>query len=189
MRGRWLWALLGLMVLTGTLAQEDLPALQRGDKAPALKLLDEKGKEFLLAERLKEEKVKGAVLVVWSMHCPVCETAMPDLEKLHQTAKKGQLLFYGINVDSAEEATPEALEKYRKEKKVSFPNLLDPKKEAAQALRVKATPTVFLIGKDGTLWGIYQGHTSEIAQALQRDVAEYVATGQVTAPPPQASFG
>ena len=188
MKRQSVWLVLSVWVMAaGLLAQEMDKALQKGDKLPALTLKHEDGKDFALAERMKEKEAKGALLVVWSEHCPVCTQAMPDLEKTHQLAKKNKVLFYGINVD--EGVGKEELAQYREQKQVTFTSALDPQREIARKLGVQSTPTVYLIGQDQQVQAIYQGYTTDIASAMQRDLSEYVVAGTVTGPAPQAAMG
>ena len=66
---------------------------------------------------------------------------------MHQEFKDRGLALYAINI---EESRPTVAGFVRKHT-MSLPILLDPDGEASAAYHITATPTVFLIGRDGKL--------------------------------------
>ena len=73
---------------------------------------------------------------------------MPStIEQVHQEFKDRGLALYAVNI---EESRPTVAAFVRKNT-MSLPILLDPDGEASAAYQITATPTVFLIGRDGKL--------------------------------------
>jgi peroxiredoxin len=66
---------------------------------------------------------------------------------VHQEFKDRGLALYAVNI---EESRPTVAAFVRKNT-MSLPILLDPDGEASAAYQITATPTVFLIGRDGKL--------------------------------------
>lgn len=74
---------------------------------------------------------------------------MPStIEKVHQEHKDAGLVVLAISIEEGRSKVGGWL---RKQTPVSVPLLLDPDGEASAAYRITATPTVFLVGRDGKL--------------------------------------
>jgi len=73
---------------------------------------------------------------------------------VHQEFKDRGLALYAINI---EESRPTVAGFVRKHT-MSLPILLDPEGEVSRAYQITATPTAFLIGRDGSFVGAAVGN-------------------------------
>jgi peroxiredoxin len=66
---------------------------------------------------------------------------------VHQEFKDRGLVLYAVNI----EESPNTVAAFVKKHNLTMPILLDPDGDASRAYHITATPTVFLIGRDGKL--------------------------------------
>ncbi|MBI3989364.1 MAG: TlpA family protein disulfide reductase [candidate division NC10 bacterium] len=117
---------------------------QVGQLAPEFALQDLDG----TLRRLSDYRGKVVLLNFWSTWCTPCREEMPSMQRVYERLRKRgfDILAVSLNV----EGKP-PVEAFMKELKLSFPALLDPKKEAARLYRIYALPTTFLLEKDGKI--------------------------------------
>lgn len=123
--------------------------LNPGTPAPGFRLSKVGGGEVSLAELTSIERV---LLVFFKVTCPVCQLAMPFLERL---SGSGNLPVYGISQNDASD-TLEFLDYFG----VTFPVLLDSEDEgypASDAYGISSVPTMFLVQADGTIERVIEG--------------------------------
>lgn len=91
---------------------------------------------------------------------------MPStIEQVHREFKDRGLVVYGVNIEEGRRTVASWVER----NKITIPILLDPPGDASRAYQVTATPTVFLVGRDGKLVAKALGTkawTSEPGRAL-----------------------
>ena len=155
------------------LAASGLAAAGKGEPAPEVKLRDQRGKAFTLAD------LKGQVVVVdfWASWCGPCRKSMPELDKL-QTRFAGQgVRVVGISLDEDVSALGTFLEQVP----VAFTILHDPTGRTGEAFSVVAMPTTFLIDREGRIAGRFEGgtHTQEEATAVAALLAGGATPGEV----------
>src|SRR3954468_6310911 len=92
-----------------------MAALNAGSHAPQVALPDLKGKEISLSDELKRGPV---VLAFFKISCPVCQYALPILERIHRAYPNAAI--YGISQNSAKHT-----ERFCREFGVTYPVLLD----------------------------------------------------------------
>ena len=100
---------------------------------------------------LSSEELRGKVVVlnVWATWCGPCRIEIPAFQGLHEdTAGEGDVVVLGLATD-VEGAR--VVEPFLRERGVTYPNgLLD--RETRRALGgITATPTTFVIGRDGVV--------------------------------------
>jgi|HubBroStandDraft_3_1064219.scaffolds.fasta_scaffold132641_2 peroxiredoxin len=132
----------------GAAKQNEL--LQAGVRAP----------DFRLA-RLQEGTVEGAtdlakmlpggpvLLAFFKSTCPVCQMTLPFLERIHKGRAPGSLEIYGVSQDDVE-----TTQEFAGEFGISFPILLDTEESgypASNAYGLSHVPSLFLVGRDGTI--------------------------------------
>jgi peroxiredoxin len=121
-------------------ARKQYELLSPGDLAPAFRLPRLEGGEVALGELL----AKGSVLLVfYKVTCPVCQMAMPFLERLRSS---GSLPTYAISQNDAEDTR-----EFNTEYGITLPTLLDPEERgfpASNAYGISHVPTVYLVGAD-----------------------------------------
>ena len=80
-----------------------MPALEAGVHAPEINLSFLNGGEFSLRDALKKGPVVAAFFKV---SCPVCQMALPYLERVYKAyGKSGKLTFVGVSQDNAADTT------------------------------------------------------------------------------------
>jgi peroxiredoxin len=123
-------------------AMARLEADDRKREHPEFSLKDLSGKTWAFSD------LRGKVVLVnfWATWCPPCRKEMPDLETLYERFSSQGLLILGI---SDEEATK--VEPFIRDRKVSFPILLDPGRKANDAFIVEGIPKSFVYDREGRL--------------------------------------
>lgn len=96
------------------------------------------------------EAFKGKVVLLdfWGQWCGPCVAKLPEVEALHAKFKDQGLVVIGVH--SARES--DNLEAFLKEKKLTFPVVIDDGK-TAEAYAVDSWPRYVLVGRDGKIAG------------------------------------
>lgn len=117
-----------------------------GMQAP--KLLDDPsftGKTFDgKAISLSDYKGKIVVLDFWGTWCSPCVAAMPSLKLIREAFGKHGVEIIGIAVDKKADVA-----NFCKEKKIEWPNVVDPEGKLADHFGVAAFPTMMVIDEQG----------------------------------------
>ena len=120
-----------------------MPALEAGVEAPEIELQYLDGKKF----SLKEARKKGPIVAVFfKVSCPVCQMALPYLDRIFKAyAKSDTFTFVGVSQDNAADTKA-----FNRQFNITFPVLLDPagKYPVSNAYGLTNVPTVFLINRD-----------------------------------------
>ena len=77
-----------------------------------------------------------------------------EIRRLHEDYEARGLRVVAVNVQEA----PGKAAAWREREKVTFPIVLDPDGRTSSAYGVRATPTVFVIGRDGKFIGAASGN-------------------------------
>lgn len=139
-------------------AAEPKASVDVGSMAPDFQLKDESGKMVSLSN------FKGKVLVLdfWGTWCKWCVKAMPELQKVHQHFSGKNALVLGISCQEPPGADPV---QFKKDNKVNYQTLLEGDKTAMD-YGVTGFPTMFVVGKDGTVLYRKSGFSDTMAQEL-----------------------
>ncbi len=135
-----------------------------GSPAPAFSLKDLHGKTVTLAAY----KGKVVLLDFWAPWCEPCKQELPELETLYRKFSKAGLVIIGISIVESNTA----IEKFLKERPLSFTVLPDNDSQAAEAYGVSNLPTVCLIGRDGILRYIHKGYWEGLAPEYDKEIQE-----------------
>lgn len=122
-----------------------MPALAAGKRAPEVKLPTMDGGEFSLGEALS----KGpAVLVFFKISCPVCQFALPYLERIYQAAKGKNVTIIGVSQNSKKDTAF-----FCRQYGITFPMVLDDPGNYAvsNAYGITNVPTMFYVAQDGEI--------------------------------------
>jgi peroxiredoxin len=105
-------------------------------------LKDLSGKTWTFSE------LRGKVVLVnfWATWCPPCRKEMPDLETLYGRFGSKGLVVLGISDEEAAKVEP-----FIRERKVSFPVLLDPGRKVNEMFVVEGIPKSFVYDREGKL--------------------------------------
>jgi thiol-disulfide isomerase/thioredoxin len=161
-------ALAGNAAWSARHVRELLP-VRRGAAAPDFKLARVDGQ----AGTVSLAALRGQVVVLdfWATYCPPCRLMMPILDELHHEWTPKGVSFVGVDSDG--DLTPQQLLYFLAEHPIPYPVVADDGALGA-GYKVRALPTLFVIGKDGTIRDSFVGFTSKpsIARALERAAAE-----------------
>jgi peroxiredoxin len=89
------------------------------------------------------------LLAFFKSSCPVCQMTLPFLERIHRGRAPGTLEIYGVSQDD-----PETTREFAGEFGIDFPMLLDTEESgypASNAYGISHVPSLFLVGRDGTI--------------------------------------
>ncbi len=119
-----------------------LEADDRKREHPEFTLKDLSGKTWTFSE------LRGKVVLVnfWATWCPPCRKEMPDLETLYGRFGSKGFVVLGISDEEAAKVEP-----FIRERKVSFPILLDPGRKVNDLFVVDGIPKSFVYDREGKL--------------------------------------
>ena len=148
-------------------------AVEIGAVAPDFTLQDaQESRAYALAEALRRGPV---VLGVYKSSCQASKTAFPFLERLGQTYPGDRLTVWGISQDSAN-VTRSFARRYG----ITFPLLIDENDwEVSRAYDIPATPTIFLLNRDGQVVFQAVGFQKPRMNELSAAVAELLQADAV----------
>jgi peroxiredoxin len=114
-----------------------------GNKAPDWSLASPTMNKITLS------KLKGKVVLLdfWGTWCVPCIKAMPDIQAIHDQFKNKNVTVIGVSVETESAADPAA---FVKRKGFTYPIVLDGK-TITKDYKVVQFPSIYIIGKDGTI--------------------------------------
>ena len=121
-------------------------SLKTGDNAPVwAPIADMTGEVRSLEDHLGKDVI---MLDFWSIYCVSCIQEMPTLVALYDKYKDQGFITFGIDLDSF---SPRRVEKFIKglNFEITYPVIIDRKRQIATAYKVGMLPTTIIIGKDG----------------------------------------
>jgi peroxiredoxin len=146
-------ACLGLGSAAWTAEAPDIPALMRdfgvgslsGEPTPVI--LPDLGGERVA---LQGHRGRLVMLYFWATWCPYCTREMPStIETIHRELRDQGLTILAINLGESRAVVAPWVE----QRHLTFPILLDEGGAVAGAYRVRGTPTVVLVDRQGRLLG------------------------------------
>ncbi|MFZ6747041.1 TlpA family protein disulfide reductase [Undibacterium sp. JH2W] len=149
-----------LMMTTMFTAIISTPCAQAAkDVAPAQPTL---AGSMLNGKPYKLDTGKGNVILVtfWATWCPTCQAEMPIFRKFYEANKKSGFELVTVSIDDAMSDIDEYAKqaKWLSKENQGFPSLWRNAPDYQDNFgKVFATPTVFLIGRDGKVIESYKG--------------------------------
>jgi thiol-disulfide isomerase/thioredoxin len=134
-----------------------------GKPAPPVKLENLDGKDV---SPLIDHKGNVIVLDFWATWCPPCREGLPHLDELYKQKQEAGLKVFALDLQEDKDT----VKKFIEEKKLSLPVLLDEKGDVAGRYLVQGIPQTVVIGKDGTVKGVFVGFGPESAEKLAQAV-------------------
>ena len=122
--------------------------VSKGDQAPVWPPLADMGGEV---RSLEDHLGKNVIMLdFWSIYCVSCIQEMPSLVAIYDKYKDKGLVTYGVDLDSF---SPRRVEKFIKglNFEITYPVIIDRKRQIATAYKVGMLPTTIIIGKDGKI--------------------------------------
>ena len=129
------------------------------DKAPFPDLVDISGKPVTTEADVGIGKWQ--VVMIWATDCHICSIMKPRMSAFHDKHKDSDAQVYGVALDGA--ANLDAVQKYMKDHKVTFPTyigemgLIAANFEINAEVRLSGTPTYMLFNPEGKLVAIDYG--------------------------------
>jgi hypothetical protein len=111
----------------------------------------------------RESKI-GTVVIFLSTECPICNTAVPEINRLAKIAADKKLAFFGV-ISDANTTRAQAI-KHHKEFKQEFTEIFDASGELAAALKPTTTPHAFVLSPEGKI--LYSGRIDDSYSAVTR---------------------
>jgi cytochrome c biogenesis protein CcmG/thiol:disulfide interchange protein DsbE len=158
------WHLLLLMLLAlPAYARPARSARPGGGTAPTFNLPGRSGTVSL-------DSLRGRVVYVdfWASWCEPCRRSFPWLNTLRERYADRGLTIVAINLDKDRRAADVFLEKFP----AGFTVAYDPAGKTAEAYRVSAMPSSFLIGPTGTLLSSHAGFDPRKTGAIESLIQE-----------------
>ncbi len=127
----------------------NLEPMKDNSLTPDFALVNPAGKKI----SLKDFRGKVVLLNFWASWCVPCREEMPAMERLYEEFKGKDFVVVGVNV---KEQNAKALE-FTKERKITYPVLLDNRGDVGLLYGAWGLPTTYLIGRNGEglarMWG------------------------------------
>ena len=116
---------------------------QSGYLAPDFTLTSLEGVKYTLSD------LKGKVVFVnlWATWCPPCRQELPSMVQFYDMFQKKDLEILSVSEDADMAAVKEFVNKYR----ISFPVLIDDRKDVYRLYRATGIPETHLIDKTGRI--------------------------------------
>ncbi|HEX4403526.1 MAG TPA: redoxin domain-containing protein [Polyangia bacterium] len=133
---------------------KELLPIRHGQTAPAFTLARADGTRGQIS--LAALRGRVVVLDFWATWCPPCLAMLPTLHELHAEWSDRGVAFVGVNSDGGIE--PEALRAFLTQHAVPYPVGID-EGDIGSLYKVRSLPTLFVIGKDGTIRASFVGLT------------------------------
>ncbi len=141
--------------------------LAAGSQAPEIDLPDENGHRVNLAKVLENGPVLAAF---YKVSCPVCQFALPFVERIHKAYASDKVAILGISQDDANDTR-----KFGKEYGLTFPSLIDAEDyPVSNAYGLTNVPTLFLIQQDGTIAASFTGFDKHGLEGVSASFAEHL---------------
>ena len=144
-----------------------MAALNTGVRAPLFALPTVDGADFSLEAALKRGPV---VLAFFKISCPVCQYAMPFVERLFRTHHGAKATVVGISQDNLRDSKA-----FMREYNVSFPVALDETSRypVSSAYGLTNVPTLFYVAGDGEIEISSVGWSKSDMEAIHRKLSEH----------------
>jgi peroxiredoxin len=139
------WLLVATLIAFAPSNAADL----EGQPAPDFALRSLGGDNLRLSEHL------GDVVLInfWASWCGPCRQEMPLLDDLYARYKLAGLTVFGVNIDDTSERAAEMARAL----KVSYPVLLDERKDVSRAYQIGAMPFTVLVDREGVIRHVSEG--------------------------------
>jgi len=144
-----------------------LTSVAAGRSAPVFSLPDLKGRAHSVADALKKGPV---VLAFFKVSCPVCQYALPFLERIHKAYGNDQVSVWGVSQDDVRD-TKEFGEEYE----LTFPLLVDEEGyPVSNQYGLSNVPTVVMIATDGRATVSVHGFSKKDLEKISADLGKHV---------------
>jgi cytochrome c biogenesis protein CcmG, thiol:disulfide interchange protein DsbE len=146
-----------------------------GSEAPGFELLTIDGEPVSL------EQYRGQVVLVnfWATWCPPCRIEMPGFQRVYDGKRDQGFVVLGVSTDPGGVGV---VREFLDERGLTFPVAMATGPVVRDFGGIRALPTSFLIGRDGTIRQEIKGYFAEpvLRMAVNRLLEEPAPTGMAT---------
>jgi cytochrome c biogenesis protein CcmG/thiol:disulfide interchange protein DsbE len=168
MRKQWLVvgaivAVLAAALVLGIKLSPEIFPVEVGSRAPAFRAaaLTSNG-----SRTLADYKGQVVLLNVWATWCAPCRVEMPSIQRLHQEFGPQGLKVVAVSID---EAGPEVVREFVRERGLSFEILLNPSRTIERVYQTTGVPESFVLNRNGVIVKKVIG-AAEWDSAVNRDL-------------------
>jgi len=156
-------AVVGLLLST----QPAAAILQKGDRAPAIKLVTTSGQPVTLAN------YKGYVLIMdfFATWCIPCKESIPHINSMNRKYGKQGLQVLGVSVD---EGAMLEVKEFIANRKISYPVAISGE-DMQTDYGLRSIPTIYLINKKGMVAEKFQGYSDQTGKAMEDSIKRLLA--------------
>jgi peroxiredoxin len=146
-------------------------ALSASASTPA-KLIGQPAPEFVLRAlndnnlRLSEHLGEVVLINFWASWCGPCKQEMPKLDELNDKYHRAGLVLVGINIDE----DPHKAVEMANAIKVSYPLLMDDRKDVARAYFVASLPATIIVDREGVVRYVNEGYKAGTEKQYQEEL-------------------
>ena len=143
-----------------------MPALTKGKSAPGIELPTLDGGRFSLQDALSKGPV---VLAFFKISCPVCQYALPFLERIFHAADGKDTTIIGVSQNSKKDTAF-----FNKQYGITFPVALDDPADysVSNAYGLTNVPTFFYINENGVIEISAVGWSRPDLEEIARKISE-----------------
>lgn len=135
--------------------QETLDPIESGTKAPDIATQTLDGNPLKLSDYIG----KVVVLKFWATWCWPCNQSMPETDALQAKYGPQGLTTVAVAIKDSRKGLIEWVAKHKQYSHIQFAFDDPARSDASKAFQVSATPTVYVIGKDGQVVAEFEGYT------------------------------
>ncbi|MCM0080300.1 TlpA family protein disulfide reductase [Geomonas sp. Red32] len=141
--------------------------LQKGDKAPQIKLSTTSGQAITL------NNYRGYVLVMdfFATWCVPCRESIPHLIDLNRKYGRQGLQVLGVSVD---EGTDREVKDFIAARRINYPVAMGGE-DMQTDYGLRSIPTIYVINKRGMVAEKFQGYSDQTAKAIEDTVKRLLA--------------
>ena len=155
---------IGALLLLSALPAMGAP--QKGQPAPAIKVMTTSGQQVTLAN------YKGYVLIMdfFATWCPPCREAVPHLQGLNRKYGKQGLQILGLSLDD----DSKTLKEFAEDKKLSYPVALA-SEELKADYGLRSLPTIYIVSKKGLVADKFLGYNDDSKMKMEALIKKLLA--------------
>ena len=116
--------------------------------------------------RLGEQRGRVVLVNFWATWCGPCRVELPHLSRLHDKYRGSGFVLLGVNIDEDPTVAKALVSKMG----LTFPVLLDSKKEVVGNYDLNAMPATVLIDRDGRVRHLHRGYKEGVEALYEQQV-------------------
>lgn len=106
--------------------------------------------------RLSEHYGEVVLINFWATWCGPCRQEMPLLDEIHGKYRRAGLVLLSVNLDEA--GNLDAAREMAATLRISYPVLVDARKEVSRAYRASTMPLTVLVDREGVVRYVSEGY-------------------------------